>query len=212
MKRSLAGWLLVCFVLAAHCGCDSQNLAGPELVSYEALQRVDGSLTLDDERKHVVAVHFASPRTPRGKLTFTPRGTTASDEDLRHLASFPQLQRLSIRSPRISDTGMAQLAGLERLETLRLPGAITDKGLQHLGRLRVLDLIFTAVTDAGLVHLEGLAHLEQLLLLGTNVPDAGLEHLVGLRNLRHLVLNETRVTDAGVADLQKSLPNCKIEK
>ncbi len=64
MKRSLAGWLLVFSILVAHSGCDSQNLAGPELVSYEALQRVDGSLTLDDERKHVVAVHFASPRTP----------------------------------------------------------------------------------------------------------------------------------------------------
>ena len=43
------------------------------------------------------------------------------------------------------------------------------------------------------------------------MTDAGLEHLKGLMQLQRLVLRNTKVTDAGVRDLQKALPNCKIE-
>ena len=46
----------------------------------------------------------------------------------------------------------------------------------------------------------------------TQIADAWLVHLKGLTNLRRLELTGTKVTAAGVADLQKELPNCKIEK
>ena len=46
----------------------------------------------------------------------------------------------------------------------------------------------------------------------TKITDAGLVHLKGLTNLQELDLSRTRTTDAGVAELQKALPNCKIEK
>jgi len=36
--------------------------------------------------------------------------------------------------------------------------------------------------------------------------------LKGLTGLRELNLYDTEITDAGVANLQKSLPNCKISK
>jgi len=39
---------------------------------------------------------------------------------------------------------------------------------------------YTQVTDAGLVHLEGLTSLESLGLWSTEVTDAGLEHVKGL--------------------------------
>ena len=38
----------------------------------------------------------------------------------------------------------------------------------------------------------------------------GMVHLKGMAELQWLYLRRTKVTDAGVADLQKSLPNCKI--
>jgi len=37
-------------------------------------------------------------------------------------------------------------------------------------------------------------------------------HLKGLTKLQTLNLRSTQVTDAGIADVQKSLPNCKITK
>jgi hypothetical protein len=47
-------------------------------------------------------------------------------------------------------------------------------------------------------------------LRGTQVTDAGLVHLEGLDNLDFLYLDNTQVTDEGVTKLQKALPNCKI--
>ena len=44
------------------------------------------------------------------------------------------------------------------------------------------------------------------------IDRLGLVHLKGLTNLQELSLYYTKVTDAGVADLQKSLPNCEIQK
>ena len=46
----------------------------------------------------------------------------------------------------------------------------------------------TKVTDAGLVHLKGLAQLQSLDLMEHQVTDAGLEHLKGLTQLQSLDL------------------------
>jgi hypothetical protein len=53
--------------------------------------------------------------------------------------------------------------------------------------------------------------LQSLDLQETNVTDAGLKHLRGLTQLDSLDLRKTKVTDAGVANLQRALPNCKID-
>ena len=42
------------------------------------------------------------------------------------------------------------------------------------------------------------------------VADAGLVHLEGLTHLQYLNVNRTKVTDAGVKKLQAALPHCKI--
>ena len=43
-----------------------------------------------------------------------------------------------------------------------------------------------------------------------NITDAGLKELANLKQLKTLVLNGTKVTRSGVAQLQKALPNCRI--
>ena len=91
---------------------------------------------------------------------------------------------------------------------------ITDTVLVHLkglANLQNLCLTGTLITDAGLVHLKGLTALKDLELIGTQITDAGLVHLKGLTKLQSLDLPK-QITDAGVADLQKALPNCKIRK
>ena len=37
-------------------------------------------------------------------------------------------------------------------------------------------------------------------------------HLKGMTNLQSLYLQGTTITDAGIAELQKTLPNCRIIK
>ena len=69
------------------------------------------------------------------------------------------------------------------------------------------------ITDAGLVHLNGLTSLQTLYLGGPKFTDAGLAHLKGMTKLQELSLGYNKqVTDAGVAELKKALPNCKIIK
>ena len=81
----------------------------------------------------------------------------------------------------------------------------------QLLKLDYLFLGFTKVSDAGLVHLKGMANLETLILSDTKVTDAGLVHLKTLTNLRDLDLRNTKVTDEGVKGLQVALPKCQIE-
>ena len=79
----------------------------------------------------------------------------------------------------------------------------------------------TAVTDAGGVHLTGLAALETLYLWGTQVTAAGLVHFQKMPALRQLALSGSRYlstptpfplfTDADIANLQEALPNVRIE-
>ena len=61
-------------------------------------------------------------------------------------------------------------------------------------------LNWTKASDAGLVHLKGLANLETLTLIGDvfgpNFTDAGLVHLKGSRIMERLSLSYTKGTDA----------------
>ncbi len=69
------------------------------------------------------------------------------------------------------------------------------------------------VTPSGCytVHKRGWG-VKTLMLNETSITDAGLAHLSGLTNLRGLDLRGTRVTEEGVAQLQRALPNCRIER
>ena len=91
---------------------------------------------------------------------------------------------------------------------------ITDAELVHLNGLTKLEWLefraATHITDAGLVHLKGLTTLEVLWLDGSPITDAGLANLKGLTRLGTLMLKDTQVTDKGVKQLQEALPNCEI--
>lgn len=83
-------------------------------------------------------------------------------------------------------------------------GTATDAVLVHLERLnhlQSLDVGATDVTDGGLVHVRGLSNLKSL-GLGWEVTDAGLLYLKGLSQLKWLGLHKTQVSDAGLVHLQ----------
>jgi hypothetical protein len=73
------------------------------------------------------------------------------------LQAFPGLAALQLKSPKITDAGLAHLRGLPQLRRLTVENA--------------------PVTDAGLAYLKALARLEEVTLKGTRVTDAGLEEL-----------------------------------
>jgi hypothetical protein len=111
------------------------------------------------------------------------------------------------------DALLAQVGRLTQLDVLISSASLSDAGLVHLQgltKLELLDISGTKITDARLVHLKGLTNLFRLVLDGTQVTDAGLAHLKGLTNLESLNLANTRVTDAGVGELKRALPGVTI--
>src|SRR5262249_2099762 len=98
----------------------------------------------------------------------------------------------------------------ERAEAGPVVQGVTDpRGLPAVPGLNLSD---TAITDAGLRHLEGLVGLGRLVLRGTAITDAGLQHLRGLKSLRVLDLQGTKVTDEGVAALSRALPDVNLSR
>jgi len=89
------------------------------------------------------------------------------------------------------------------------PRCVTDADLVHLNgltKLETLSLAGMEITDAGLGNLEGLTTLKSLELGRTQITDAGLLNLKGLTKLHSLSLRSTQITDAGILHL-KDLPN-----
>jgi mono/diheme cytochrome c family protein len=123
---------------------------------------------------------------------FTSGADKITDAELPLLTPLAQqIYSLNLAGTKVTDAGLAPLAGLTNLRRL------------HLEK--------TGITDAGLVHLKGLANLEYLNLYGTQVTDAGLANLEGLKNLKNVYLWQSKATDAGVAKLQAAIPACKID-
>ena len=113
------------------------------------------------------------------------------------------------------DDDLARLRSCESITSLFLSGApITDEGVLHLKKMklmRILDLSRTAVSDASMPLVAGLANLDTLYLSEISIGDQGLLALQPLVKLKSLNVKKTRVTAEGVAVLQKAVPDCKIE-
>ena len=64
---------------------------------------------------------------------------------------------------------------------------------------------------AKVVISQGMAKITFLHLGSTTITDAGLVHLEGLTTLKDLKVTRTAVTEEGVASLNKKLPTTEIQ-
>ena len=113
----------------------------------------------------------------------------------------------------IGDADLALLLQRPELRKLDLSAArhVTDRGMEHVGRLTrlsELDLSNTWITDAGLAQLAGLSELQSLKLCSTAVTGAGLKNLAGLSQLQTLDLSDAELTPEGL-DALAALPHLK---
>ncbi len=155
-------------------------------------------------------------------------GTSITDAGLAHLCSFKHLDRLLLRSPGITGSGLKGFTSTQLSELFLQDSGVNDAGLESIAAFRIgsIYLGHTGVTDAGLRHLAGMESLTTLSLRGTAITNEGLSHLRNLtaleslylgstditsladlgelKNLKHLDLRETRVDDAAVARLEAS--------
>lgn len=128
--------------------------------------------------------------TNRMVRTVMLSGTSVSDGDLKHLASFKELDSVSLVKTLVGSGSMKHLAALTKL--------------------RRLNLSMTTVDDAGVQALVGLSRLEVLDLIGTRVTDASVNALSKLTRLKEVDLSLTKVTPQGKKRLSQALPDCDV--
>ncbi|MBC7822233.1 MAG: hypothetical protein IAG10_35560 [Planctomycetaceae bacterium] len=136
------------------------------------------------------------------------REMRVADDDLKQLAKFPKLERLSLLSTAIRDAGLEHVVRLESLVQLDVGGFITDAGLKRLSKsrsIRQLSLIDAQITDAAAESLVAMPQLESLTLQWTRFGDAGLKQLAAADRLKRLSAESSTFTDAGV----EALASCK---
>jgi Leucine-rich repeat (LRR) protein len=139
--------------------------------------------------------------------------TWATDAELELLGRIKTLKRLDLSLTYVSDRGIEQLKGLDRLEDLNLYAAefITDAALAFLRghkQLRTLNLRGTDVTDTSLAYVAELPGLRRLDISFTQISDVGLEHLAALTELEDLNLGGNKISGVGLHVL-KLLPRLK---
>lgn len=127
-----------------------------------------------------------------------------TDEALLPLASLTNLRELAFSSPSIDGDSLAICQNMHKLKRLFVSG-VGDEQLAYIAEISSLRHLAPGdnITDAGLVHLEGLVNLESLALSRSQITDAGLRHLAKLPNLTELWLNGTAITDEGVKELAR---------
>jgi beta-lactamase regulating signal transducer with metallopeptidase domain/Leucine-rich repeat (LRR) protein len=118
---------------------------------------------------------------------------------------FDRITVFNVRSPKITDKELVEIAKLSNLVHLYLNDTrITDKGLKEVGKLKqltYLDLSSTKITNKGLKVVSKLPHLTRLSLYNTQITDEGLKRLAKLRKLTYLNLYNTKITDEGLKEL-----------
>ncbi|MEZ0385477.1 MAG: c-type cytochrome domain-containing protein, partial [Verrucomicrobium sp.] len=113
------------------------------------------------------------------------------DKELGLLAPVtPHLLWVDLSRTKVTDAGLAMVAGMSNLERLHLEN--------------------TTITDAGLDHLAKLGKLEYLNLYGTKVTDAGLAKLAGAKSLKKVFVWQTAVTKDGAKKLEAQVPGLVV--
>jgi hypothetical protein len=131
---------------------------------------------------------------------------STTDDDLRDLQYLPELKKLELICPNVTDAGFEHMESLRDLEWLAIccPN-VTAKSIAILPRLpRLKELYVWPRSEAEIRSISECANLEVLNLFGL-VSDEGLEHLAQMGNLRELTLTEASslvsLTSRGLAHL-----------
>lgn len=154
-------------------------------------------------------------------------GCQLTDDGFKHFAAFQKLRRLkffhpSLRSEKLTGSGIAQLKSLPKLESLTFAGSTAgDAALEAVGQLTQLKefrIWHTSQTHAGNDHLAKLTNLTAL-RIGQRLPsftknsppsfdESTMETLAQIKSLESLELTEARLSAKIIPQL-KALPKLK---
>ena len=169
MKLSLLIAALVSTCTLAQASADDQNLEQPEIQ------------TLRDQGAILSRVRL-NTNTSKRRITGVSLGRQwkGGDESLKAISAYSVLV-LSLRdNPKVSDSTLAALRGVEAKYVKIQYVQVTEKGLDHLATMtgmKTLTLKYVPVTDEGIPALSKLKSIKRLNLWGTRVTMDGLDKL-----------------------------------
>jgi uncharacterized protein (TIGR02996 family) len=141
------------------------------------------------------------------------------DVGLAAIGRLKNLERLKVRDDfnnrKLTDAGVAQIAGMTRLEALEFEGTdLSDAALEHLAGLLSLERLKLdgnrRIVGPGLVHLAALPHLKDLYLRVTGLTDTAIPHLLALKYLEDLKIDNCEFSEKGKARLREAFPQAWI--
>ena len=126
-----------------------------------------------------------------------------------HVGHLSTLESLNIISTKFNDDWMPPLAKLTNLKVLRFTnnGKLTDAGMAHLAGLTKLEnfsFVGTQMTGKAYARFDGFTKLTRVSHRGSSIDDEGLRQLCDhLPNLESLSLAHAKFTDVGAPHLAK---------
>jgi hypothetical protein len=156
---------------------------------------------------------FAALLREHGFESFTARGPSVTDEEVRLLAAHDDLIGLDLEHTRVGDAALAAI-GPERLERVMLGKTeVTVSGLgvfRGSNKLQGIGLDGRQLTPECVAILATCPNLDLVRLIGPEVDDAALQRLVSLTTLRTVYLESTQVAPEGIDAFKAALPACGV--
>lgn len=157
------------------------------------------------------------------RVTFFHPGKAFTGQGLAALSTLPYLDNLTVAgSMGFSDSGMAAVAGLTRLQQFRTwHTGITVEGIKALRALKELKSLTlgqtlamkppAALNDEAVAAVSEISSLESLTLQEARLSLGALLRLKQLPGLKRLVLDGIDLPEADLAELRMQLPTVEIK-
>jgi hypothetical protein len=186
-------WILAIWVATNLLALGASQTEADEAKAIAALERLGAGVERD----------LTLPGHPAIEVSYVCGPTP--DVGLTNLSQLKSLKSLSV-SCNISDAGLKIIGASTELRWLGFDSArmLSDSGLASLAdlkKLQFLRLKDCRITGVGFKELTGLTDLQTLEMPLTTVTDAGLRDICKLKGIRHLVLCYTNVSLTGVSDV-----------
>ncbi|MBX3449970.1 MAG: hypothetical protein KF777_10445 [Planctomycetaceae bacterium] len=134
-------------------------------------------------------------------------GSQVTDNGLKQLSALPNLRTLDVLGTKVTNEGVASIAKITSLESLRFTGQqLKDDGAAELAKmpnLRKLYIDNVALSPTGWAAIGRIPSLEVLHVSHSSIGDAAMPLLCEAQNLKEFVLHYSGVSDVGVSYLGK---------
>ena len=169
-------------------------------------------------------VLLAEVKRLNGKATLEVRGTLGFLRSIvgdDGLSSFGRIVELELNertdghkeptpkklTDRVHDDWLKLIADQTELRRLELSGtAVTSAGLVHLQKLTKMErfnVCLTAVSDDGFEHLAGMTKMKRMTICASKITGSGFQHLQGMKQIESINLHSAPASDAGLAAIGK---------